>query len=430
MPVTSYEILCLLSALSLVISLISSRLHRWQQTITITALALGLSLVILIAGKIFGVELYSTLVTDLEQLDFKALLLNGMLGFLLFAGALQIKLNVLKQQRWEIFVLAFVGTLISTLIIGGLLYLLSGLLELQLDFSYCLLFGALISPTDPIAVLAIIKQLGAPEDIAIQVEGESLFNDGIGLVIFVAISQVAFSTEPLTIAGVSGLFVREALGGLLYGGILAAILHGMLHFSEERTQYLLMTLLVPSAGYVGADMLGVSGPLAMVTSGIIIGNVSVPKLLKEHEWQHLDSFWLLIESFFNSLLFLLLGLLLLLIHFDAELWWFMLLAVPIVLIGRTVSIYLPYIGFRRFRHYNSYAEKILVWGGLRGGLALAMAMSLPTGVVIISGSNIDLRELLMVMTYAVVVFSILVQGTTIPNLIDKSNAEHEAQRKS
>ena len=426
---TSYEILCLLSALSLVISLISSRLHRWQQTITITALALGLSLVILAAGKIFGVSVYSTLVTDLEQLDFKALLLNGMLGFLLFAGALQIKLNVLKQQRWEIFVLAFVGTLISTLVIGGLLYLLSGFLGLQLNFSYCLLFGALISPTDPIAVLAIIKQLGAPEDIAIQVEGESLFNDGIGLVIFVAISQVAFSTEPLTVAGVSGLFIREALGGLLYGGILAAMLHGMLHFSEERTQYLLMTLLVPSAGYVGADMLGVSGPLAMVASGIIIGNVSVPRLHKESEWEHLDSFWLLIESFFNSLLFLLLGLLLLLIHFDAELWWFMLLAVPIVLIGRIISIYLPYFGFRRFRRYNSYAEKILVWGGLRGGLALAMAMSLPTGVSILAGSNIDLRELLMVMTYAVVVFSILVQGTTIPNLIDKSNAEHEAQRK-
>lgn len=426
---TSYEILCLLSALALVISLISSRLHRWQQTITITALALCLSLVILIAGKIFGLELYSTLVTDLEQLDFKALLLNGMLGFLLFAGALQIKLNVLKQQRWEILVLAFVGTVLSTLIIGGLLYILSGALDLPLKFSYCLLFGALISPTDPIAVLAIIKQLGAPEDIAIQVEGESLFNDGIGLVIFVAISQVAFSTEPLTISSVTGLFIREAMGGVIYGALLAVILHGMLHLSEERTQYLLMTLLVPTAGYVVADMLGVSGPLAMVTCGIIIGNVSVPKLLKESEWGHLDSFWLLIESFFNSLLFLLLGLLLLLIHFDAELWWFMLLSVPIVLIGRIISIYLPYYGFRRFRDYNSYAEKILVWGGLRGGLALAMAMSLPTGVILVTGSHIDLRELLMVMTYAVVVFSILIQGTTIPILIDKSNAEQVARRK-
>ena len=176
-------------------------------------------------------------------------------------------------------------------------------------------------------------------------------------------------------------------------------------------------------------MLGVSGPLAMVAAGIIIGNISVPKLLKKEEQGHLESFWLLIESFFNSLLFLLLGLLLLLIHFDVELWWFMLLAVPIVLISRTISIYLPYLGFRRFRHYNSYAEKILVWGGLRGGLALAMAMSLPTGVIVMSGSHIDLRELLMVMTYAVVVFCILVQGTTIRSLIDKSNAEQAAQRK-
>lgn len=218
---TSYEILCLLSALSLVVSLISSRLHRWQETITITALALLLSLLILAAGKIFGVSVYSSLVTDLEQLDFKALLLNGMLGFLLFAGALQIKLNVLKKQRWEIFILAFVGTLISTVVIGGVLYFVASLLGLPLELSYCLLFGALISPTDPIAVLAIIKQLGAPEDIATQVEGESLFNDGIGLVIFVAISQVAFSTEPLTMGAITGLFLQEAVGGVLYGALLA-----------------------------------------------------------------------------------------------------------------------------------------------------------------------------------------------------------------
>ncbi|MEZ9196487.1 cation:proton antiporter [Shewanella sp. 10N.286.54.B9] len=420
---TSYEILCLLSALSLVISLISSRLHRWQETITITALALLLSLLILAAGKIFGVSVYSSLVTDLEQLDFKALLLNGMLGFLLFAGALQIKLQVLKKQRWEIFILAFVGTLISTAVIGGVLYWVASLLGLPLQLSYCLLFGALISPTDPIAVLAIIKQLGAPEDIATQVEGESLFNDGIGLVIFVAISQVAFSTEPLTVTGIAGLFLQEAVGGVIYGAILAAGLHFMLGFSEDKTQYLLMTLLLPTAGYVLADMIGVSGPLAMVTAGIIAGNLSIPKLLKKNECVTLESFWGLIESFFNSLLFLLLGLLLLLIDFDAELWWFMLLSVPIVLLGRSVSVYLPYLAFRRVKHYNSFAEKILVWGGLRGGLALAMAMSLPTGVMLASGGSIDLRELLMVMTYAVVVFSILVQGTTIPRLIDKSNAE-------
>lgn len=420
---TSYEILCLLSALSLVISLISSRLHRWQETITITALALLLSLLILAAGKIFGVSVYSSLVTDLEQLDFKALLLNGMLGFLLFAGALQIKLQVLKKQRWEIFILAFVGTLISTAVIGGVLYWVSGFLGLPLQLSYCLLFGALISPTDPIAVLAIIKQLGAPEDIATQVEGESLFNDGIGLVIFVAISQVAFSTEPLTITGIASLFLQEAVGGVIYGVILAAGLHFMLGFSEDKTQYLLMTLLLPTAGYVVADMIGVSGPLAMVTAGIIAGNLSIPKLLKMNECITLESFWGLIESFFNSLLFLLLGLLLLLIDFDAELWWFMLLSVPIVLLGRSLSVYLPYLVFRQVKHYNSFAEKILVWGGLRGGLALAMAMSLPTGVMLVTGSHIDLRELLMVMTYAVVVFSILVQGTTIPRLIDKSNAE-------
>lgn len=418
---SSYQILCLLCALALVTSVISSRVHKLQETVAITALALGMSLLILLGGKALGGPVYLYLVAGLKQLDFQALLLNGMLGFLLFAGALQIRLKILKHQKWEILILAFVSTLLSTFIIGGLLFWLAPLLGLPLLLSHCLLFGALISPTDPIAVLAILKKMGAPEDIAIQVEGESLFNDGIGLVIFVAISQLAFSSEPLTFTHISALFIREAVGGVIYGGVLGFVLHHFFRFCEEETQLMLVTLLIPTAGYVMAEVIGVSGPLAMVSAGIIIGNISVPKYFVRQERVKLLTFWSLIESFFNALLFLLLGLLLLLVTFEAPLWWFMLVAIPVVLLARAVSILLPYIGFRLFKSYNPYAESILIWGGLRGGLALAMAMSLPEGIVIDAIGGVELRELLLVMTYAVVVFSILIQGSTMTGLIRASN---------
>ncbi|MCU8086048.1 cation:proton antiporter [Shewanella sp. SM21] len=422
---SSYQILCVLCALALVTSVISSRVHKLQETVAITAIALGMSLLLLLGGKALGGDVYVYFVSGLEKLDFQALLLNGMLGFLLFAGALQIRLKILRHQKWEILILAFISTLLSTFIIGGLLFWFAPMLGLPLQFSHCLLFGALISPTDPIAVLAILKKMGAPEDIAIQVEGESLFNDGIGLVIFVAISQLAFSTEPLTFIHISELFIREAVGGVIYGGVLGFLLHHFFRYCEEETQLMLVTLLIPTAGYVMADVLGVSGPLAMVSAGIIIGNFSVPKFFARNERVKLFTFWSLIESFFNALLFLLLGLLLLLVTFKAPLWWFMFVAIPIVLLARAMSVLLPYLGFRLFKSYNPYAETILIWGGLRGGLALAMAMSLPEGIVIDAIGGVELRELLLVMTYAVVVFSILVQGSTMTGLIRRSNAVTE-----
>lgn len=237
-----------------------------------------------------------------------------------------------------------------------------------------------------------------------------------------AISHLAFSTEPLTFSQISLLFVQEALGGVVYGAVLGVLLHHFFRYCEEETQLMLVTLLIPTAGYVIAEVLGVSGPLAMVSAGMIIGNYSVPKYFVRHERVKLYTFWSLIESFFNALLFLLLGLLLLLVTFKAPLWWFMLVAIPLVLMARAVSVFLPYIGFRLVKSYNPYAESILIWGGLRGGLALAMAMSLPEGVIIDSQSGVELRELLLVMTYAVVVFSILVQGSSMTGLIRRSNA--------
>lgn len=418
----TYELLCILSALALGAALISSKISQLQTTIAITLVAFCLSLGILLLGKLFNVGFYFSAINELDHLDFRALLVNGMLGFLLFAGALNIRLGVLKQQGWEVMVLSLFSTLLSTVIIATALWWLSPFIGVQLKYIYCLLFGALISPTDPISVMAIIKQLKAPDDIAIQVEGESLFNDGIGLVLFVSLSQLAFSDIPVTVADVTWLFTHEVIGGLAFGLLLAVILHGMISLSEDESQKLLITFLAPTAGYVLAIMAGVSGPLAMVSCGITMGAWTAQRFFDEAGQGRLKRFWFLIEEYFNSLLFLLIGFMLLLVDFHSADWLFMFAAIPLVLIARMISVLLPYQGFRRFRYYNPFAEPILIWGGLRGGLALAMAMSIPANILLIPEKDIDLRELIMVMSYGVVMFSILVQGTTIKGLIARSRA--------
>ncbi len=416
----TYELLSILSAMALFTALVSSKVSRLQTTIAITLGALCLSLVILVVGKLFDADVYFSTIQGLQELDFQSLLVNGLLGFLLFAGALNIRLAILKQQGWEVFILALIGTLLSTFIIAMLLWLVAPLLGIELKFIYCLLFGSLISPTDPISVMAIINQLRAPEEIAIQVEGESLFNDGIGLVLFVSFSQLAFSDHPLTMASVSWLFIHEVLGGLLFGFILSLILHWLIGLSEDESQKLLLTFVAPTAGYVLAVMAGVSAPLAIVCCGITMGAWTTAHYFDEHGRKRLKRFWFLIEEYCNSLLFLLIGLMLLLVEFHDDDLLFMLLAIPLVLLARTISVILPYQCFRRVRKYNPEAERILIWGGLRGGLALAMAMSIPAGIMLVPEKNIDLRELMMVMSYSTVMFSILIQGSTVKRLIEKS----------
>ncbi|PJE79004.1 Na(+)/H(+) antiporter NhaP [invertebrate metagenome] len=418
---STYELLCLLSALALIAALLSSKISRIQTTSAITLIALCLSLLLIAGGKLFDMELHIQAIRGLDQLDFHSLLIDGLLGFLLFAGALNIRLSVLKSQGWEILVLSLFSTLLSTLIVGWTLWFTAPFTGTILPFPYCLLFGALISPTDPIAVLAIIKKLGAPREISIQIEGESLFNDGIGLVLFVAMSQWAFSEIPLTLTDISWLFIREAIGGLLFGLVIFAVLHYLIMLCDDDSQKMLLTLLAPTTGYVAASLLSVSAPLAMVSCGIALGNWTGMQYFNRTGRKSLSRFWFFIEEYFNSLLFLLIGLLLLLVSFHRENCILMMLAIPIVLFARVISVILPYLCFRCFRHYNPLSEYILIWGGLRGGLALAMAMSLPSGIMLIPEKQIDLKELLMLMTYAVVMFSILIQGATIKNTIQKSN---------
>jgi len=375
---------------------------------------------IIIAGQNDWFYLAQIATDTVTRINFESFLLKGILGFLLFAGGLGIKLPNLKEQKWEITVLALGATLFSTFFIGLVLYAFCQFIGIQLDLIYCLLFGSLISPTDPIAVLAIVKKLNAPKRISTQIEGESLFNDGFGLVIFVTLFTIAFGHETPTIGSVTVLFAQEALGGIAYGFLLGLLFHYLISATDDHSMELLLTIGIPTAGYVFADVIHVSGPLAMVVSGIMIGNWTRFIGFSKESEEHLDHFWELVDEFLNGVLFLLIGMSMLLFEFHQEDWILMAFAIPLVLCGRYLSVWISYLGFKRFRHYNRWSVRILTWGGLRGGLALAMALSIPAGVMVIPDKLIDVKELVMVMTYAVVVFSILVQGSTITPMIEKA----------
>lgn len=267
-----------------------------------------------------------------------------------------------------------------------------------------------------------MKKLNSPKRISTQIEGESLFNDGFGLVLFVTLFSIAFGKETPSVSSVSALFMHEAIGGIIYGCTLGLFFHFLISATDDHSMELLLTIGIPTAGYVLAEVIQVSGPLAMVVSGIIIGNWTRSVGFSKESKEHLDNFWELVDEFLNGVLFLLIGMSMLLFEFHKEDWILMVFAIPLVLSARYLSVFLSYLGFRRFRSYNAWSERILTWGGLRGGLALAMALSIPSGILVIPEKMIDVKEIILVMTYSVVVFSILIQGSTITPMIEKAKA--------
>lgn len=415
-----YTYICFLSALSILLGFVTHKISdNVQTTIAITAAAMIGSLLLLLLGTFGWFNLDAVATEVMEQIDFKSFLLNGILGFLLFAGSLGIKLPVLKDQKWEITIFALFSTLASTLIIGFFVYGVANLIGLQIDLIYCIVFGALISPTDPIAVLAIIKNLRAPKRLSMQVEGESLFNDGVGLVIFVTVFAVAFGGQEASFGGIMSLFLHEAIGGILFGFVLGFLAHILISSTDDGSLEILLTLTIPTAGFMFANnVLHVSGALAMVVAGIMIGNWTRRSGFSEQSQRYLDHFWEMIDHFLNSLLFFLIGFAILLVDFNIYGIVMMILAIPICLAARYLSLWIPYKALQQFRTYNPYTLKIMTWGGLRGGLGLAMALSIPAKTAYANG--IDVKDLILVMTYSVVMFSILVQGTTIEPMIRKS----------
>ncbi|PSV27187.1 sodium:proton antiporter [Photobacterium sp. GB-50] len=412
-----------MAAIAVFISIINHKIGRFQTTIAITGWSIAISL-ILLALTSFGyisIDKENALIELIQHIKFEDFLLKGVLGFLLFAGALNIDLNHLKDQKFEITFLALVGTLFSTFFIGIVIWLIFNLIGIDLNFIYCCLFGALISPTDPIAVLAIVKKLKAPQRISTQIEGESLFNDGVGLVIFVTIFEVAFGKTTPTVSGTALLFIREALGGIAFGAVLGGIFHYLIKGSSDNMMRLILTMLIPTFGYVLGEHLEVSAPLAMVVSGILIGNIT-RKYISEQSADQMAHLWELVDEILNAVLFLLIGFVMITFSFHRIDIIAVIIAIPLVLLSRYLSIRLSYIGFTRYRQYNPESVKILTWGGLRGGLALAMAMAIPAHIYLPSHPDVSVKEIIVLMTYAIVIFSILIQGSTITPMIMKAKA--------
>lgn len=401
------DITALLLSLAAVFSYINYRYIRLPSTIGLMLIALLVSLAIIAMAKL-GLGFPEQWAHDvLRRIDFNQTLLHGMLSLLLFAGALHVNLEDLARQKWVIAILASVGVLSSTAIIGLLSWWLFALLGMDIPLIYCLLFGALISPTDPIAVLGILKSAGAPRSLETKITGESLFNDGVGVVVFLVLLGIATSGE-VELSEVALLFAEEAIGGVLFGLLIGWIAYRMLASVDNYQVEILITLALVMGGYSLAGALHLSGPIAIVVAGLLVGNHGRVLAMSEKTREHLDTFWELVDEILNAVLFVLIGLEVLALQFQQAHLIAALGLIPVVLLARFVSVGAPVSLMRHFRTFSPHAVKILTWGGLRGGISVALALSLPAG---------SERDAIVAVTYVIVVFSILVQGLSVGRLI-------------
>jgi CPA1 family monovalent cation:H+ antiporter len=418
-----FQLIAALLSLAALFSYLNHRFLGLPSTIGLMLIGLLASLGVVAAGNLFpGFE--RAVVELLARIDFDKVLMEGLLGFLLFAGALHVDINDLVEQKLVIALLATLGLLASTAIIGGVIWLVLDAVGRELPFIVCLLFGALISPTDPIAVLAVVKKLGAPKSLETKIAGESLFNDGVAVVLFLAILGVAglsgthgvdaSAGEGDLALAVIGLFALETLGGALFGLLAGLGVYGLMRSIESYEVEILLSLALVAGGYALALALHVSGPIAMVVAGLLIGNQGRRFAMSQPTREHLDTFWLLVDEILNAVLFVLIGLEFLLIPIDST-WLAMgLVAIVAVLGARVVAVSLPVLALRPLRDFTPHAVKVLTWGGLRGGISVALALSLKTSL---GARSPAAYEGILVMTYVVVVFSILVQGLTMAPLL-------------
>jgi len=406
---TLSQILAVLISIAAVFSYINHRFIRLPSTIGLMLMALCLSLLILLLDQ-FGFDLARLAEPLVYGFAFDEALLHGMLSFLLFAGALHVNLNDLAQQKWVIFILATFGIVLSTAIIGLVTWWLFSVMGFNISFLYCLLLGSLISPTDPIAVLGILKKVGVSKTLETKITGESLFNDGVGVVIFLAILGLITGGGDLQISEVMMLFVVEAIGGIAFGLIIGAIAFYMLKSVNQYQVEILTTLALVMGGYALAEYIHVSAPIAIVVAGLMIGNHGRLMAMSDETREHVDTFWELLDEILNAILFVMIGLEILVVSLRADYLMAGLILIPIVLLTRLVSVGLPISFMRNFREFSPRVITILTWGGLRGGISVALALSLPSGTE---------KELILTVTYCVVIFSIMVQGLTIGKLINR-----------
>ncbi|HNP17800.1 MAG TPA: sodium:proton antiporter [Fulvivirga sp.] len=414
------DFITLLIIMAAFFTLINVKYLKLPSTIGLMLLALGLSLFIILGEWIFSTlnDLARNLMTEY---DFSKVLFQVMLSFLLFAGALELDLRKLGEEKWPILILATVGVLISTVVAGSAIYYILPFIGLPLDFIYCLLFGALISPTDPIAVLAMIKKTKVSKNLESQIAGESLFNDGIGVVVFLTILAIATrGVENVEAINIVELFGLEVFGGLLLGALLGYFgLHLLKIIDNDHTEIeVLVTLSMVLGGASIAEMLHVSGPLAMVIMGLFVGRKGRGTKDKEDAaGEYVYKFWHLMDEAMNAILFILIGLQIIVINYETIYFFAAGFAILVVLLARLIGVAVPISLMRIKRKFPKYTIRILTWSGLRGGISVALALSL------YETTNFDTRivDIIITMTYCVVLFSIVVQGLTVNKLFQKAS---------
>lgn len=403
----SFSILLVLASFFAYLNL---RFLKLPSTIGVMIIAMITSMILVVFGHIFPDTLtrFSKLIAEF---DFTEVLMGAMLNFLLFAGAIHINMLDLKEQRWPIIVFSTLSVILSTFIVGGLLYYILVLLSLEIPFIYCLLFGALISPTDPIAVLGILKNANVPKSLETKVAGESLFNDGVAVVVFAVILQLAQGRNiDLSFGHISWLLIKEALGGFLLGMVLGVTASKAMRKIDDYKVSVLITLSVVMGGYLIAHAMHISGPLTMVAAGLIIGNYGKKTAMSPITKDYLNKFWELIDEIMNAILFLFIGFELLLIPNILGYWQIGLICILLVLFSRFLSIWIPTLVIPFKEKFSRGTIKILVWGGLRGGVSIALALSIEEG---------PHKQMILAITYFVVVFSIVVQGLSIGKLANR-----------
>lgn len=413
---TIFEIAALLLAISAFFGWINHVVLKLPHTIGLLVMAMGASFVLL------GIEHFFPAlgVTDamqgvIGQIDFYSTVMEGMLAFLLFAGALHVDFEFLKDQKWAIGALATFGVLLSTCIVGFGFWYLSGVFGMQIPLMWALVFGALISPTDPVAVLSLLKSINVPHSLEAKIAGESLFNDGVGVVVFTILLAIAVGSagggNEVGAMEVAELFFLEAGGGVVLGLITGWIAYRAMATMDQYTLEILITLGVVAATYAIAIRLHISGPIAVVVTGLLVGNRGARIGMSEITRKHLFEFWELIDEILNSVLFLLIGLEILILTLDPSTTWLAISAIPLALLGRFMAVSVPIFSLSKFLVFTGGTVPVLTWGGLRGGISVALALSLP---------DMEYKPAILAATYAVVIFSVIIQGMTVKHVISRS----------
>ena len=402
---TPFDTAATLVVLAAVLGYVNYRLIGLPHTIGLTIMGALASLGVVGVDALFPALGLGQSVRDfVAGLDFADALLNGMLSFLLFAGALHVDLGKLLQRKWVVALMSTGGVVVSTLIIAAGFRLITVWVGFPVPFAWCLVFGALISPTDPVAVMGILKTAKVPPTLEAKVAGESLFNDGVGVVVFTILLAAAVGGAEFSLANAAELFVVEAGGGALLGLVVGWIAYRAMRAIDEHNLEVLITLALVMGGYALAHRLHVAGPVAMAVAGLIIGNHGTRFAMSERTRQHLTSFWSLVDEVLNSVLFLLIGLEIVAIATDPGHLSIGVVSIVLVLAARAIAVGVPYAAITPFAPFTRGAYPILVWGGLRGGISIALALTLPAGPE---------KVTILTATYVIVVFSVIVQGASI-----------------